>query len=92
MGLKHFTAGIGFVSIMNYQYMKKYQEKTERDIQILLKEHKSVVEQIIAKVEVKEEKWVQLLTLIRYIWFMNYLMDVLNDVSEAFFISIFLFS
>jgi hypothetical protein len=56
MGLKHFTAGIGFVSIMNYQYMKKYQEKTERDIQILLKEHKSVVEQIIAKAEVKEEK------------------------------------
>ena len=55
MGFKYFAAGIGFASIINYQYMKKYQEKTEKDLTILLKEHKSIVDQVIAKTQVKEE-------------------------------------
>ena len=60
MGFKYFAAGIGFASIINYQYMKKYQEKTERDLNILLKEHKSVVDQVIAKSQLQEEeKWKQ---------------------------------
>ena len=56
MGFKYFAAGIGFASIINYQYMKKYQEKTERDLNILLKEHKSVVDQVIVKSQLQEEK------------------------------------
>ena len=61
---------------MNYQYMKKYQEKTERDIHILLKEHKSVVDQVIAKVQVKEDKWAKVIQL----------SDILRDVCLTAFL------
>lgn len=49
MGLQYFIAGIGAVSILHYQNIKKYQEKNDRDINTLLKEHKMIVSQIIKK-------------------------------------------
>mgnify|MGYP000745849925 CR=1 FL=1 len=43
MALQYFIAGVGTISLIQYQSIKRYQEKNERDINTLLKEHRTVV-------------------------------------------------
>jgi hypothetical protein len=47
MALQYFLAGVGVVSIVQYQSIKRYHEKMDRDLQVLLKEHKAVANEII---------------------------------------------
>ena len=47
MALQYFLAGVGVVSVVQYQSIKMYHEKMDRDLQVLLKEHKAVANEII---------------------------------------------
>ena len=57
MALQYFLAGVGVVSVVQYQSIKRYHEKMDRDLQVLLKEHKAVANEIIKAESDQIKKW-----------------------------------
>ncbi len=44
-----FLFGVGFTQILAYPYLKQYHERSQRDLQKLLQEHKVLMDEAQAK-------------------------------------------